>query len=463
VASSEPFTRTASKPLSKASVRLIILLAAFAIVLATGVTAVLVERETIESRDWVVHSFQVHNQLSLLEIARATSRANAFAYLLQHHPDQKPNLDGDAKDMRQAIETLRKLVPDNPRMAAHAAQLEPLINQQITQRNYRLENANSSAATPPPEVLEKAEERESQIGKLIAAMNQEEDDLLQDRLRTWNTLFRRDLSTVGISLTIAIFLLFYSFRLLTAEVAVRKEMERLAQENMKSYRALSGRILELQDMERRKIARELHDSVGQFLAGLKMNLGQLSSGKSDLLSETLEMTNQAIGEVRTISHLLHPPLLDELGFASTAKWYVDEFSKRSGTKASLKIGGVTDRLPRAIGLALFRVLQESLTNVHRHATARQVDVALTCDDSKVILEVTDDGHGIPPRILQQFNSGGAAGIGLAGMRERVAELGGTLEVESSPAGTKIRVVLPTTDCESDEGPSSSDYASSNQR
>jgi signal transduction histidine kinase len=456
-----------SKPLSKVSARLIVLLTAFAIVLATGVTTVLVERGTIESRNWVVHTYEVRHELSALEIARATSRANALAYLLQHRPDQRPNLDEDAEAMREAIKTLRGLLQDNPAQAARAAQLEPLINQQITQLNYRLEAANSTAGTVPAEVLDKAEEREAEIGKLMAAMRQEEQDLLQARLRTWSTLFRRGLITVGIALAVTVFLLFYSFSLLSAEVSVRREMERLAQENMKSYRALSGRILELQDIERRKIARELHDSVGQFLAGLKMNLGQLASGKSTLsspnwLPETLDMTNRAIGEIRTISHLLHPPLLDELGFESSAKWFVDEFAKRSGTKVSLEISGIVERLPRGVELALFRVLQESLTNVHRHAKARKVDVVVTCGDGNVILQIADDGNGIPPRIMQQFQRGGAAGIGLAGMRERVAELQGALEVESTPgAGTRIRATLPTTGCDSDEEQPTSDYAAAN--
>ena len=151
--------------------------------------------------------------------------------------------------------------------------------------------------------------------------------------------------------------------------------------------------------------------------------------------------------------MLHPPLLDELGFESTAKWYAEEFSKRSGTQVKLEIGGIVERLPRDIELALFRALQESLTNVHKHASAKSVAVVVTCADGKVILEVTDDGKGIPPRVLQQFRAGGAAGIGLAGMRERLSELRGTLEVQSSFAGTTVKATLPTAQCESDEDPS----------
>ena len=116
----------------------------------------------------------------------------------------------------------------------------------------------------------------------------------------------------------------------------------------------------------------------------------------------------------------------------------------------MEIGGIVERLPRGIELALFRVLQESLTNVHRHANAQLVEVRVTCADGKVVLEVTDNGKGIPPHILQQFRAGLAAGIGLSGMRERLIELQGTLEVESSATGTMVRATLPTTLCESDD-------------
>jgi signal transduction histidine kinase len=330
-----------------------------------------------------------------------------------------------------------------------------------------VDSPGCSAAAFAEDELKEVQVREGQIRTLVTAMDKEEKGLIQERIETWNAFFWRNLIIIGVALLIALLLVVYSFRQLNAEVAARKELERVAQENTESFRALSARILELQDIERRKIARELHDSVGQYLAGLKMNLSQLSSSKISLranaewLPDTIEMTDRAIGEIRTISHLLHPPLLDELGFESTAKWYVEEFAKRSGTKVKLEIGGIAERLPRGIELALFRALQEALTNVHRHAAASFVNVVVTCADGKVFLEVSDNGKGIPSRILNQFRAGGAAGIGLAGMRERLGELRGTLEVESSPAGTKVKATLPTTQCESDDDTSVSVFAARN--
>ena len=149
-----------------------------------------------------------------------------------------------------------------------------------------------------------------------------------------------------------------------------------------------------------------------------------------------------MSETRTISYLLHPPLIDELGFAAAAKWYVEGFSQRSGIQVNLESAN-SRRLPRAVELPLFRILQASLSNVHRHSKSSSVDVRFSIDEQEARLEVKDYGKGIDPELLHQFNrSGGGAGIGLAGMRERLRELGGRLEVESDGTGTLIRAVIP---------------------
>src|ERR1700751_2391094 len=218
---------------------------------------------------------------------------------------------------------------------------------------------------------------------------------------------------------------------------------------------MSARILELQDSERRRIARELHDSVGQYLAGLKINLSQLQArGEGEaprLIRETIELTDCAIQEVRTISHLLHPPLLGELGFISAARWYVDEYGKRSQVQVSVRIEESIGRLPREIEIALFRVLQESLTNVYRHAAAESVDISIARREGLVVLTVADNGKGIPHEVLSRFASRAPPGIGLAGMRERLAEFGGRMYVHSSNAGSVVEVTMPSSVCASDRG------------
>jgi two-component system, NarL family, sensor kinase len=144
---------------------------------------------------------------------------------------------------------------------------------------------------------------------------------------------------------------------------------------------------------------------------------------------------------------LHPPLLDELGLHSAARWYAEGFAKRSGIQVELHLTDIVERLPKEIELALFRVLQESLTNIHRHANASQVDISVDCTDDDVILCINDNGQGIQRRILDRFRGGEAGGIGLAGMRERLAELGGALEVDSNSNGTQVRATLPTRECD----------------
>ena len=241
----------------------------------------------------------------------------------------------------------------------------------------------------------------------------------------------------------------------------------LVEQRTSALQHLSSRLLCAQDEERRRIARELHDSVGQYLTALKINLDILARSSlgtriDQVLAESSGLLDQALSETRTISHLLHPPLLDESGFASAARWYVDGLAKRSGIEVNLEIPGDLARLPHAVELGLFRVLQESLTNVHRHSASPSVDIRLNLDLDHVILEVRDYGCGIPQELVRRFQEDGTGvGIGLAGMRERVGELGGHLAVSSADPGTVVTVSMPTSKCEDD--PASSTQASESAR
>ena len=226
---------------------------------------------------------------------------------------------------------------------------------------------------------------------------------------------------------------------INTDITTRKSAEEAA-------RSLSGRILTLQDEERRKMARGLHDSLGQYLASLKMDLELLLTGnvnRKKLASECSEIVDKCLNETRTISHLLHPPLLDEAGFGSAARWYVDGFAERSGIKVDIDLPSKLDRLPTDVEIALFRALQEGLTNVHRHSGASAVDIRVRVDAEQAHLEICDNGCGIPKKRLTQITDGsGAAGIGIAGMRERVRELKGSLVIQSNGTGTKVIVAIP---------------------
>ena len=234
-----------------------------------------------------------------------------------------------------------------------------------------------------------------------------------------------------------------------AEQALRRAhdlLETQVEQRTNALRALSARLMRVQDEERRRIARELHDSLGQYLAAAKINLDVLSSEKNDgagYLREAQNLIDRAISDTRTLSHLLHPPLLDEAGFGTAAKWFVEGFGRRSKIATTLEIPADLHRLPAEIEIVLFRILQEALTNVHRHSQATKVDVRITANESAVTMIVEDTGKGIPRDILERFSKSGTnVGVGLAGMRERVKELGGKFEIRSGPNGTRVRAVVP---------------------
>jgi len=215
-------------------------------------------------------------------------------------------------------------------------------------------------------------------------------------------------------------------------------------------RLLSARVLRLQDEERRRIARDLHDSTGQTLAALRMTLAGLERWvgsvpeASPLLREADHLSNQALQEIRTTSYLLHPPLLDEAGFASAAQWYVEGFTSRSGIAATLHLGPVPE-LEKESELALFRILQESLSNVHRHAESSRVEIRLAADRDNAILSIRDFGKGMPAEKFASFQeTGTGVGVGLGGMKQRVRGLGGHLRVETSGEGTCVIATLPLT-------------------
>ena len=226
---------------------------------------------------------------------------------------------------------------------------------------------------------------------------------------------------------------------INTDITARKRAENAA-------RRLSGRILTLQDEERRRIARELHDSLGQYLTAAKMNLDRMSgseNGNGPLASECSEILGKCLMETRTISHLLHPPLLDEAGLASAARWYADGFAERSGIKVNLSLPPELGRLHRDVEIALFRVLQEGLTNVHRHSGGSAVNILLTVPIDQVRLEIRDNGQGIPPTTLKRLAEAAAdTGVGIAGMRERVRELDGSFHIQSDRNGTLLTVTIP---------------------
>jgi PAS domain S-box-containing protein len=225
----------------------------------------------------------------------------------------------------------------------------------------------------------------------------------------------------------------------------KEELQRTIEERTAALRRLSVRVLGLQDAERRRLARELHDSLGQYLTGLKIDMDMLRQQpeRAELWNQSEDLLGRCLAEVRTLSYLLHPPMMDEAGLFSAVGWYLQGFGERSGIKVNLETSDDLDRLPDAIEVALFRILQEALTNVHRHAGATTADIRILRDAEEVLLEVKDNGRGISAEVLKRFQDTGAAtGVGLAGMRERVRELGGSLMLESDCSGTSLLITVP---------------------
>jgi PAS domain S-box-containing protein len=232
----------------------------------------------------------------------------------------------------------------------------------------------------------------------------------------------------------------------TRDVTERKLVEEAIRES-----ELSARLMQLQDNERRRMARELHDGVGQLLAAMSMNasllnqeITKLSANAARCAEENQSLTEQVSSEIRTISYLLHPPLLDEMGLHSALQWYVEGFAERSKIAAKLELPPESERLSQDIELSLFRIAQECLTNIHRHSKASTALVRLVRTPEQTTLEITDDGQGIDVKIQSKLATGGGGGVGLRGMRERLRQLGGTLEVRSNGKGTKVIAIIPTT-------------------
>lgn len=237
--------------------------------------------------------------------------------------------------------------------------------------------------------------------------------------------------------------------LLRAKVSVFAELHRRARQLEAlnhELRRLSQSLMTAQDEERRRIARELHDGLGQDLTAAKMMLGSLfqlhqtPEAKDQAAREANQMMDQAIKQIRTMSHLLHPPLLDEMGLFSALRWYVEGFAKRSGMETTLAIPHEFPRLTADLEIAIFKIVQESLTNVFRHANAQKATVSLEERDNRVFISIADNGKGIDNGLAQLQPR--SYGVGISGIKQRVEEHGGRLLLRNGSPGTIVEVIFP---------------------
>lgn len=240
-----------------------------------------------------------------------------------------------------------------------------------------------------------------------------------------------------------------SMMITATEVTELVEKNKALRATEDSLHTLSARILQLQDQERRRIARDLHDITGQELAAVIMSLNQVANRVSDtdgnaqqILSETISLVRKIEDEIRTLSYVLHPPLLDEFGLRSALNWYAEGFTKRSGIEVNVDAPRYLPRLSTEAETALFRVVQESLTNVLRHSNSSKAVIRLRVRDGKMRLSVEDEGRGIGREAIARISEGMAAGVGTQGMRERLQQLGGSLTLRARVKGAQVIATVP---------------------
>jgi signal transduction histidine kinase len=421
---------------------------AIALLLLSGIAAYVTITHLLGSQQWVFHTLQVQAALGSVDSAIAKAGRLRASYLYATGRVTLPEFDEAAAEVSRRIQRVHELVQDNPNERELCDRLET-----ATQRRLELFRDSIGLGTKAPDDDEAQGRITSQSGvfateitKTIEQMRQQEEGLLRQRVHNTGRLFNLAMGILGSTMVLAVILFSIHYRLLSAELDARKAAEHAAHKSEESLRHLTVRLLTLQDEERRKISRELHDSLGQYLSAVKMNLdmyAQKQNSADELIQEALHLLEDSINETRMISHLLHPPLLDETGLGSAARWYIEGFARRSGVEVTADIPDNVGRLPESLELALFRVLQESLTNIHRHSKSSKAEVQMRILPDQAVLKIKDYGKGISRDLLVSFSADGTgAGVGLAGMRERIHELGGDFRIESSLSGTQIFVSMP---------------------
>lgn len=420
---------------------------AIALLLVSGIAMYFTTARLIQTQGWVIHTLEVQSAVGDFDSAMSRMGRAHIAFLATGNNEFLGDLDQATVDTASTLTRLRELTRDNSKQQTLCDRLERLRQARLTefQQSILLRKSGKDSPEAQAELVRQGVPIASETTLVTREMRNEEQGLLQTRQRSSHRMFNATVIILSLALISSVLLFLVHYRLHRTEFRARERAELIAQSTEESLRRLTARLLQFQDEERRKFSRELHDSLGQYLAGVKMNL-QMYAGttpQNKLLLEAIQLLDECIVETRTISHLLHPPLLDEAGFASAAKWYVEGFSKRSGIEVKLDIPDSIPRLVRSTELGLFRVLQEGLTNIHRHSGSSRAEIALRIQNRKIILALRDFGRGLPEEVQNTLKTNRlGVGVGLAGMRERVRELGGQMEVQSSSAGTGISVSLP---------------------
>jgi signal transduction histidine kinase len=425
---------------SRQKARLVFSLALL-LLISSGIGATISILNLVNSTKWVAHTYDVKQEFSKAESLQTLAGRLRALYLTSGDPALRVQFDSAVANAMQEVHHLKEITDDNSVQQKNCDELESLSNRRFAVLTSSVNDYNAGRPSAADQATFSGQNLEiaGETTNLMRAMQDEEDRLLTERIQTSDRLFKVTIAVLSVMFISSLILIGIHYRMLRAEAQKREQSEENA-------RNLSAQLLRVQDHERRRFSRDLHDGLGQTLAVVKWTLSSLLEKNPDdpAIAECVKSIDEAILGTRTISHLLHPPLLDEAGFESAARWYVEGFSQRSGIPVSLTIKDA-GRLPRSVELALFRVLQESLTNIHKHSKSPRAEVSLLPDKDNVTLHVRDFGDGMPAETLENFlNSGTQVGVGLAGMRERIREQGGQFSINSNGDGTTIEVTLPRT-------------------
>src|SRR5215475_4965415 len=419
-----------------------------------------------ESERLVEHSQQVQVLLGDTESAIASAARARLAYVFSGDEDALAQYQQDLGRIPAQLRELRQSTKDDPVEQSLCDELDQLVGSRIElwQKSVALRKNAVPEPAGQPDLTRQSVAFAEEIISVTQKMRTQQAKALAGGKAS--VIVRLVLTRIilATSFITAVLLLFWHYRLLREELRARqdaeqkmreaaqvaseaerkaRESEHIAIASTESARRLSGRLLILQDQERRRLSRELHDSTGQYLAAAKMVMAPLVRDHPGdrRYSECMDLLDRSLKEIRTISHLLHPSGLEEAGFALAARWYAEEFAKRSGVELKVNIGDPPARLSRDVEIALFRVLQEGLTNIHRHSQSRSAEVSFEGSNDQLTLTIRDHGVGIGQAVLKQFEATGTAGVGLAGMRERVRKLGGDFDVTSNGTGTSLCVTV----------------------
>jgi signal transduction histidine kinase len=394
-----------------------------------------------QGEQWVRHTYNVEVAIGNLQLTLNRAARDRLSFV-NGNQASLADFESASKTSYQYLADLRVLLGDNAEQRDRCDQFRAAMDSRLNVLQQSIDAVQSDKSTDAlqDKFTDQSLKENFRTAAISDQMKNVEETLLTQRDQITVKLFQRMVIAIVFSFILAIYLIWEHYRRINTELRQRTQAEQQAQ-------LLSAQVLLAQDEERRRISRELHDGLGQSMVAAKMMADSLAA-ESPEDPNTVELAGilaDALSGVRTMSYLLYPPMLDEIGLASAAEWFIEGYSKRTGITVQCGIGGQKRRLQPVAELTLFRVLQESLTNIQRHAQSPNAEVQLDFGRDRVSMRVRDHGVGMSPEMLIRLQTDGVQlGVGLAGMRQRVKEQNGTFKLSSDSGGTVISVQLPVT-------------------